>query len=214
MLFINLLILALIVAIRAVNEQLAYAVGSVYVGTLVGFALYVRSDLEGMTIDEAVRSLLRKNTRYGWIKGDKSEYFVILGMSALLIVITLIGDYRFFGHALGDNRTAALIGMGIAGAVYAFFLMANDIWFDLLIWQGKLMYDVIAVMNQVFLLVIVIGVSSLVVPTPFFAAGLVSRAVTSFILYRLWQDMDKYFSPYLLVGFALLVPVIYRLWLI
>lgn len=201
--------------VQSSNQQLAYDIGGIFAGAIVGitFALFVRpfTDIRGKSISEAISILFQRQNR--WIRGSKSEYIATMGMGALLAIMTIIGNYSFLGNEIGDNPTSTIVVFGIIGSIYGLTLLAYGLSFDYCIWQGKLFYYAIALLETLFLLSIVVAISNPFLATPFFVAGIMSRSITSIIIYQRDYSPDKsiHVYGYVAICLVLLIPLIYRL---
>jgi hypothetical protein len=185
---LNIAVLAGIVWARSYSAPLAYELGGIYAGVIIGayFALFAQAFSKGrfMPLREAIRITFRGEGRP--LRLNQQEFAAILGLSAVFGVMTIIGDYRFLGQGLGNNNVTSVIGIGVVGAIYAMILFGFVVWFDHWIWRGGLLDYAIALGAFLFICSIVGGIFSVFLKTPLFAVGMGSRAVSSVIILK-WR---------------------------
>jgi hypothetical protein len=185
---LNVVILAGIAWARSYSAPLAYELGGIYAGVIIGAYLTIISQSLSerwfIPLREAINMIFRGEGRR--LRLNQQEGGAILGLSLVFVAMTIIGDYRFLGQSLGSNHLAAVIGMGIIGAIYAMILWGLLAWFDHWIWRGGLLDYAIALGAFVFIISIVGALSGAFVKTPLFAVGIGSRAVSSVIILK-WR---------------------------
>lgn len=188
---LNIAVLAGVAFTRSYNHQLAYEIGSIYAGAVIGtgFTFLVLSiiDLSELSPIE----ILRNATRNLGTRGSGSGCTVTIGTSALLGIMAIVGDNKFFGHSFGANPNTTVIGVAILGVYYAMILGTMSMWFDYWIWRGKLFDYAIALSGTLFVLYVVAVLSSVFLRTPFFAVGIGSRAISSIIVQKWHYKADK-----------------------
>lgn len=112
-----------------------------------------------------------------------------------------------------ERSPTAIVVIGVIGSIYGLTLIAEGLWFDYWIWQGNYLCYAIALLEKLFLLSLVIAISDYYLGTLFFAVGIISRSMTSIIIYKQGYspDRDIHIYGYLAICLVLLVPLIYRL---
>ena len=129
------------------------------------------------------------------------------------MLITLINDGTFFGEIISENPIIALVTLALAGIFIGFINTAMPLWFDSFIWQGKLIYDVIAVGALSFLISMVGAFWYLFFTNLLFTIVFGSRAIVVILIYRFNFDFGQDTRHYALITlvFVLFLPLIYRL---
>ncbi len=200
---------------KSSSTELAYEVGSIYAGIIIGtnFTLFVQpfTKHRGDSLKEFFNPFIQRR-RYYSTYGNLQENISIITIF-LLCAITIIENYTFFGQSLGSNPVTAVKGVAIIGAIYAFILVGLGMWFDFWIWQGKLQYYVIAFFAFFFLLSIVVSVSEEFLQTPFFAVGMVSRAIATIVIEKWHYQVERsvYKFAYISTFFLLIMSFSLRL---
>ncbi len=211
----NLLMLVSIAFVQSINQQLAYEIGAVYAGIILGtnFAFFIQpfKDMRDKSLRKAIGESFQRE--YKLLHGSIEEYMATLGLGCLLAIMTITDNYTFFGNNFGSNRVFAVISMGFVGAIYGLTLLASGIWFDYFLSQSKVISYVLALLEVLFLLSLVVAVSNAFIATHFFAVGIISRSIASIISHK-WgfrHGRDMHIYGYSAIVFMLMVPLIYGL---
>lgn len=214
----NVLGLAIIALVKQLSLMLAYEIGGIYAGILLGaaFSLHILSykDVLSRPLTELFDDALgntRINLEWKW-RGNRNGLGQIIGIGLLLVSMTIIEGYTFFGHILGNNPTASITIMAIAGIVFGAILSLSVIWFELLIWQEKILFYAIALGVSIFLIAVVSGFSAMFFDSNlFFVVALATKNIASVFNKRSNSaDNNRILYMFTAIVFMLFISVIYR----
>ncbi len=216
----NVTVLTIIALGEPISREIAYHLGAIYAGIVIGANIalffYPFVDLRGLSLRDAfAETTPLQRTGYGRFRRGRNPKQDINTVSVSVLSVLLLplsGDHTLFGITLPDDPFAYFMTAGLAGLLFGMVLSIQRIWFDMLVWQGKINFYAIALVQFCFIMAIIAGFFGVWAPTAFFAVALGSRNITNALVFIRSYKLDATGRVYGLIsiGFVLVVPLIYR----
>ena len=186
-----------------------YEIGSVLAGFITGASLSILdqsgNEFRGQTLRVAIQGLYSRRINR-WIQGSKADYAIVGDFVLILVIMTLLGDFAFFGAHIADSKITSIFVMAFVGVVFALIFQLHDLWFGYSIWRNEIVFYVVALLELWFLLAIVSAFSGWLFETRFFVAVIGGQSIV-IVLARKYPNHKWQKYGYIGLCVALLIPV-------